>query len=376
MRQYDVLIVGGGIAGAALAAALAYSTDVVLVERDGAPGREATGSATGILNETLYDPLVAGLTTGSRGFFDEPAPGQAAGLTSARPLLAIARAQDLDVLDSFLAAARHRVPDAERLLGPECEAVCPVLRPGVVAGGLLEPRALQLDFASLHTSFVRTLLARGGDLRMSAHVVTMERERGRWLVLCADGSVLAARTVVNAAGAWADQVADLAGARPVGLRSLSRTQFVAGTARGGHSHLPLVVDVGQEFYFRAFDDSVLVSPMDEVPAGSGAPAASRTEIERAVRALRETTTLEITQVTSAWAGARTFAPDRRPVVGFDPVVEGFFWFAGLGDYGFQVAPALARAGACLLREVPFPADLLEMGVHPDLLAPGRQAVAV
>lgn len=377
MHSYDVIVIGSGIAGSALAAELVRSVDVCLVERETAPGRAATGSAGAILNETLYQPVVSRLTTASRPFFEAPPPGFPANLGTPRPLLAIARDVDLPRIERYLASAADRVPDAQILLGHECEAVCPALRPGAVAAGLLEPRAIQLDVTVLHTGFIRAFLEQGGELRTSAKVTAIEQIDSRWTVLLADGTVVTAPQVVNAAGAWADEIAALAGVAPVGLVSLARTQFMATLSEGAHSYLPVVVDAGERFYFRAYANSLLASPMDEVIIGpeSALPTPDREDIARAVAEIRATTTLQVADVTSAWSGPRTFAPDRRPVVGPDPGAEGFFWFAGLGDFGLQVAPALARAGAALLRDAGFPTDLLDFGIDPGVLSPRRDLLA-
>lgn len=372
MLVHDVLIVGGGIAGAALAYELSYSLNVVLLERASTPGRHATGSAAGIVTETLNDPLVRSLTSASRRFFDDLPGGFDRRILAPRPLLSIGTQAQREQIETYWRQARKDVPDVQLLLPHECEAVCPVLRPGQVSLGLLEPRAIQIDVLGLHTGFLHGTLARGGRMRTNARVTGMERHRDAWLVLCADGTVTAAKTVVLAAGAWADEVADLAGAEPAGLRSFARTQFVVSSPPGSSRDLPLVVDIAGRFYFRSSGTDLLCSPMDETELSPRqVPNADRDEIQRALRDLAATTTLDASMISTAWAGLRTFAPDRRPVVGFDPAVEGLFWFAGLGDYGLQVAPALARAGSALLRGTGVPTDLRERGIAVESLAPGR-----
>jgi D-arginine dehydrogenase len=188
-------------------------------------------------------------------------------------------------------------------------------------------------------------------------------------VQLADGRAVEAATVVNAAGAWADQVAGLFGAAPVGLRPLRRSAFMVDAPPGTTG--PMIDDIDQAFYVKPDAGKLLCSPAEETVQEPCDARPDEVEIARAIEAINAVTTLDIRHVRSSWAGLRTFVPDCNPVVGFDPAVEGFFWYAGQGGYGIQTAPALSRTGAALLRGEAVPREVVERGLDASDLAPDR-----
>jgi len=199
----------------------------------------------------------------------------------------------------------------------------------------------------------------------------MERQGGRWLVTDVTGSVHDAKVVVNASGAWADVVADLAGVPGIGIHPLRRTVFTFGPPPGlDLGTVPLVGDINGSFYFKREGDNVLASPADEVPSDPCDAKVDELDIARAIDLLNEATRFEIRHVKSSWAGLRSFVNDRSPVACFDDSVDGFFWFVGQGGYGIQIAPALARAGAALIESGTLPGDLVARGL--DAAALDRQ----
>ncbi len=216
------------------------------------------------------------------------------------------------------------------------------------------------------------LRARGGVVETTGGVVTLDRTAGVWSVTTSDGTIRRAPVVVDAAGAWADSVADLAGATRVGLRPLRRTIFVVGMPEHvGNPELPTLSDIDESFYIKPEGEQLLCSPADETPSEPTDPRPDELEIARALDAIGETTTLTTRHVRSAWAGLRSFVADRTPVVGFDPVAEGFFWCAGQGGYGIQTCASLARVGAALVRGESPPAEVTARGLDVADLAPGR-----
>jgi D-arginine dehydrogenase len=228
---------------------------------------------------------------------------------------------------------------------------------------------MEIDVHALHQHFVQSLRALGGVIAVSAGVAAATRAAAGWTVTDRTGRQWRAPAVVDAAGAWADDVATVFGAAPIGLRPLRRTAFMVDAPAGAAA--PMIADLDNSFYLKPDAGRLLCSPSDETPQPPCDARPDELEIARAIDVINEVTTLDVRQVRTSWAGLRTFAPDRTPVVGYDPDIEGFFWFAGQGGYGIQIAPALARTAAELLRGRPVPDGIAALGVTPADLAPGR-----
>jgi D-arginine dehydrogenase len=263
---------------------------------------------------------------------------------------------------------RVLVPDVELLEPAEAVARQPLLRPGSFELGLLEPGAMEIDVHALHQLFVHEFRSRGGRIVATAPVERATRGGGVWTVEAA-AEQWQAPIVVDAAGAWADRVAAVFGAGPVGLRALRRCAFMVDAPPAARA--PMIADLDDAFYVKPDAGRLLCSPADEAEQEPGDARPDETEIARAIDVINEVTTLQIRHVRSAWAGLRTFVRDRSPVVGFDPEVDGLFWYAAQGGYGIQTAPGLARTGAALLRGEPVPADLAGRGLTRAALAPER-----
>ncbi len=230
-----------------------------------------------------------------------------------------------------------------------------------------------MDVDVLHQAWLRQLRARGGELRVNAEVVSLSPHGAGWRVETSDGRIDAA-TVINAAGAWADVVAQLAGARTVGLQPNRRTALIVPAPAGSDSEdWPMVIDVDEQFYFRPDAGALLLSPGDETPSDPCDAQPEEWDIATAIDRVQTATTLEVTRVRRSWAGLRSFVADRSPVVGYAPDAPGFFWLAGQGGYGIQTAPAMGRLAAALVRGEPAPDDLARFGVEAHDLRPGRFA---
>ena len=332
--EADVAVIGAGIAGVAAGYELAGTASVLLLEAEHTPAYHTTGRSAAMFLQSYGGPAIRALTAASRADFD------AAGtLLRPRPLLWVAGAGGLPGLATLGAANPELVP----LDGPGTVARCPVLRPDWCAGGLLEPGALEIDVLGLHQRYLGGGRRRGMRVLVDAPVRAGAYRDGRWTLDTAAGPVRAA-VVVNAAGAWADQVARRLGLAGLGLRPLVRTIVVA-RAPGLDRTLPLVTEVAEEFYFRPEGAGLLLSPADETPAEPGDVRPADEVVALALERVNAVTTLGLRSVHTAWAGLRTFAPDRVPVVGPDPVQPAFVWLAGQGGYGIQTAPALGRLAA-------------------------------
>jgi D-arginine dehydrogenase len=247
----------------------------------------------------------------------------------------------------------------------------PALRPDYLAGAIWEPDALDLDVASTHQAFVRGMRRAGAAIRTLSPVTALARRNGRWIIEVGTDRVTC-DVVVNAAGAWCDVVATMAGARPIGLEPRRRTAFmVPGDV--AYAAWPLVADINNEFYFRPDGPQILCSLADETPVEPGDARPDELDVALAIVRINQATTLGIRTVRSSWAGLRSFVPDRAMVIGFDPTVPGFVWLAGQGGTGIQTAPAAGELTAALIMGGHPPRRLLEEGLDPTSLSPDRLA---
>jgi D-arginine dehydrogenase len=340
VAEADVAVVGAGIAGVSVAYELTASASVLLVEQESQPAYHTTGRSAAMFLASYGGPQVRPLNAASRPVLD-----QIGGLLRPRPLLWVAAAGD-ERAAAELAALGAADPALRPAGEDEARRLCPPLRPGWLGGALVEPHAMEIDVLGLHQHYLGGARRRGLRVLLDAPVRGGVRRGDRWLLDTGAGRV-AARFVVDAAGAWADEVARRLGLRPVGLRPLRRTAAVARAA-GVDRDWPLVADVAEGFYFRPEGPGVLVSPADETPSDPCDARPDDADVALAIERVNEATTLALRSVTAAWAGLRTFAPDRNPVVGPDPDEPSFCWLAGQGGYGIQTAPALARLAAGLV----------------------------
>jgi D-arginine dehydrogenase len=371
LSALDVLIIGSGIAGAGAAYELSADARVLLLEREDAHGYHTTGRSAALYMETYGNAAIRGLTRASRAAFEAPPEGFASvPLLTPRGVLHIARADQLDLLAQMPDKANggEMVPlDQAAML----EKV-PVLRTDYVAAGLYEPSAMDMDVEAIHQGFLRGARARGAEVRTGCEVTSIARDGEAWRVTCASGETFAARVLIDAAGAWADRVAALAGVPPVGLQPMRRTALIVDPPEGLDIRAwPAVIDVGEDFYFKPDAGRILASPADETPSDPVDAAPDELDVAICVDRLQQAADIPVRRVVRSWAGLRSFVPDRSPVIGFDDQAPGFFWLAGQGGYGVQTAPAAARAAAALARGEPLPADIVAEGVTAEALSPRR-----
>ena len=369
-----MLVIGGGIAGVSIGYELATDRSVGLLEMEATLAYHTTGRSVATFLESYGGRTIRMLTTASRAFMQDPPEGFGRPLLKPLPLIWIAPPSDVDAMKAMYDAVVELVPDMRVLTADEVVDVTKVTRPDWVAAGLLEPGASEIDVAALHGGYAGGLRARGGEIHTSAGVASMKRVDDRWHVTDRSGNVYETPVVVNAAGSWCDIVAEIAGAEPVGIHPLRRTVFTIGPPDGIDSHsIPLVADVSGTFYLKPEGPQILCSPADEVPSEPCDARPEEIDIAKAIEVINAATTLDIRHVRSSWAGLRNFVADRSPVAGFDDRVDGFFWFVGQGGYGIQISPALAQAGASLVRDARLPDLLTARGL--DAAALGRERLA-
>jgi len=373
MSACDFLVCGAGIAGASIAAELASGASVVVAEREDAAGYHTTGRSAALYVASYGNAAVRALTAASRPFFDAPPPGFADHpLLTPRGCLHVGGASQTAQLDALAVEFAATGAGVSRIGGEAACAMVGVLRPEAVAGGVYEPGAADIDVAALHGGYLRLARQRGARIALGAGVTALERTDGGWQARLANGEVLDARVVVNAAGAWGDEVAALAGVAAVGLTPCRRTAIVLeAPANVAIGDWPAVIDIDESFYFKPEAGRILASPADETPSAPTDAAPEELDIAICIERLQAVADISVRRVLRAWAGLRTFAPDRTPVTGFAPGALGFFWFAGQGGYGMQIAPAAARLGAALARSEAAPTDIAVLGGDPALFSPSR-----
>jgi D-arginine dehydrogenase len=338
--RFDIAIIGAGIAGASLAAAIAGRASVVILESESQPGYHSTGRSAAFWTESYGGPKVQPLTAASGAFLRDN------GFLGARGALTLVRRGREAALEAFAAEFTALGVRVEMLAGERLLARLPGLRDEWTLGAL-EPDCSDIDVARLHQSYLARARALGVELCCRAELRSAQRA-GHWQVTLADGRELACDVLVNAAGAWADQVAGRAGVRSVGLTPFRRTVAQLRTAPLPPTDLPLVLDLDEQFYFKPEAGKLWLSPHDETPSLPCDAAPEEIDVATAIARFEQVVDWQVERVEHRWAGLRTFAPDRLPVYGFDPDHQGFFWCAGQGGFGIQTAPAAAELAAGLL----------------------------
>jgi D-arginine dehydrogenase len=344
---FDVLIVGGGIAGASMGAEIAAARRTLIIEAEDHCGYHSTGRSAAFYLESYGGPQVAELTIASGPFLKHPPRDFSdRGFLHERGAIHLSE-KDWPDLPASVPAARLERDELDQLV------------PGVRSSwtkALLEPGCADIDVAALHAAFLRAFKRAGGEVRCSSSFARGSFDGDRWSVELADGSEIAAAVLVDAAGAWADHVAEACGVRPLGFAPMRRTMVQLRVGRTGLKDLPLIDDAAGTFYFKGESDgSVWLSPHDEIPTDPCDAAPEEIDIATAIDRFEKAVDWPVERVERSWAGIRTFAPDRLPVYGFDRHSPGFFWCAGQGGFGIQTSPAAAKlAGAVLLGNAPDP----------------------
>lgn len=361
-----IVVIGGGIAGLSLAAAVADGVDVTVIERECQLGYHASGRSAALFTETYGNRLVRGLTIASRkAIFD------GGFVAHKRGALHVGRADDAAAIDRLAGELQALVPSVRRLTAAEVHALVPVIDPSTTCGGVYEPGAVDVDTARMLAASASALKGRGGVIRTGEEVLGIARQGGGFTVTTSAG-VYTADIVVNAAGAWVDVVAGLAGLPRLGFQPKRRTAFLFDPPEGVDiSSWPLVVDLHEKFYFKPDAGRLIGSPADETDSEPCDAYPEDIDVAIAVDRIERVTSMLIGRPSTPWAGLRTFSPDRSPVAGFDPRLPGFFWLGGQGGYGFQVSLTLARIGAALMSGEALPADVADLGVTAEALSPQR-----
>ncbi|MHA7819222.1 MAG: NAD(P)/FAD-dependent oxidoreductase [Erythrobacter sp.] len=346
---YDFAVIGAGMAGASIAAELAPHARVLVLEAEDVPGYHSTGRSAAFWEECYGGPGVVPLTLASGRYLREH------GFLLPRGALYIGRAEDGAAMDEFVRQFEGTGVSIEQLEREGVQARLPNLREEW-SHAIYEAACADIDVAGLHQHYLNALRASGADLVCRARVSALTHESDAWRIATEAGASYSAVQVVNAAGAWADTIAELAGAHALGIEPMRRTVAQLRVDPAAPADLPLVLDISGGFYFKPDGGRLWLSPHDEIPTQPCDAAPEEIDVALAIDRFQSATTWTIEAVERRWAGLRSFAPDRLPVYGPDARVEGFQWFAGQGGFGIQTAPAAARLGAQVM-----------LGLEPDAL---------
>lgn len=359
-NQFDIVVIGAGIAGASVAAHLAETHRVLILEMEDRPGYHSTGRSAAAYEPNYGPAPIRALTRASRRYFDDGGY-----LVPRETLFVMTEGQD-EAFAALMAAQQGM----REISIADAKARFPLLRNEAVRRAILDPGTADIDVDLLHQTFLRQFKARGGTLVCSA-AVTALLPGAAWTVRTAQDE-FRARIIVDAAGAWGAQVAAMAGAAPIGLQPRRRSVAVIAPPDGYDAMAwPLVGDVGETWYCKPQSGKLLVSPADATPVEPHDAYADDMTLAEGIDRFQQATGIEVSRLEHSWGGLRSFAPDGNPVAGYDPSLSGFFWLVGQGGYGIQTAPALSRLAAALVRGENLPPDIAAEGLDLASLAPSR-----
>jgi D-arginine dehydrogenase len=365
MQSFDIVVIGAGIAGASVAAHLAKSNSVALIDMEERAGYHTTSRSAAMYEPNYGPPPMLAFTRASAAFFKSPPRGFAdTPLISPRQSLFFMPEGQEKQAEELLtkASALDEISEAD------ARSIYPVLRHDYAQRTFLDRHTADLDVDVLHRGYLRLFKERGGTMVLVCPVTSMERKNGNWTI---NGS-LTALTVINAAGAWADHVAQLAGAKPAGIVPKRRSIAVVPLPnRKDFANWPMVTDVGETWYSKPQSGKLIVSSADATPVEPHDAYADDMAIAQGIENMMTATTIEVERVEHTWGGLRSFAADGNPVVGYDPSVDGLFWLAGQGGYGIQTAPALSETAAALVLNKKMPEYVMEHGLALADIAPER-----
>ena len=374
MIDFDFIVIGAGMAGMSAAAELSRSARVAVVERESQPGYHSTGRSAALYSEIYGNPTIRALTRASKSFYQQPADGFSEHLLVARRgTLYFAEQHEAAALDAFAATLAEEFSPV-LLDETQTRALIPAFKPGYLGGALFEADSFDIDVSAVLQGFAAVCRRQGVRFDYDSPVSALTRDGDHWCVQT-PGASLRSPVVVNAAGAWGDEIAKLAGVAPVGLVPKRRTAMLIEVPGGASARAwPAAIHVGETFYFKPDAGLLLLSPADETPSAPCDAQPEEIDIAVAVDKFETATGRAVSRVRSRWAGLRSFVADKSPVVGFDPLAPGFFWLVGQGGYGIQTAPAMARAACSLAQRKPLTDDLAAQGLRADALAADRPAL--
>ncbi|WP_305969559.1 MULTISPECIES: FAD-binding oxidoreductase [unclassified Mameliella] len=363
MTTSDVIVIGGGIAGISAGAELAADMSVTVLEGERQIGYHSTGRSAAIFIRNYGNATLRALNAVSAGLMERPEGVSDSSLLSPRGEMMVATEDEVATLEDYCAGAQG----LERLSAAQAVELVPILRPELIAAAVIEWDAQDIDVDRMLNGYARLLRGRGGRIETGAQVTEIRREGWQWVVT-AGTQDYRAPLIVNAAGAWAAQVADLAGVRTIPMHPLRRSAAILPAPEAHDvTRWPLFVSASEQWYAKPEAGKLMVSPADEDPVEPHDAWADDMVLAEGLHRFEQAVTMPVTRVEHTWAGLRSFTPDRTPVVGHDPDEPSFFWLAGQGGYGVQTAPVLSRVTARLVTDTAPPVSDTVIGA----LSPAR-----
>ncbi len=372
MDEADFIVIGGGVAGASVARALAPRASVIILEMESQPGYHTSGRSAALYSKRYKEPSIRGLAAASGEFLNNPPPGfSETPLLSKRGLLIFGREDQRDAVDRQFTPEQIQDGVAEQVSVEDACRLIPCFNPAYLNSAMYVPAAADIDVNALYRGFLTLAQRTGAKLICDAPVTGLSFAKGKWKTETPRGTFYAP-TIINAAGAWADETAALAGLTPLGLQPLRRTCITFNPPPGVTAEpWPMAMDADEGFYFKPEAGRILASPCDEHASPPVDAQPEELDVAHAVDRVERATSLKINQINHRWAGLRSFMADRRPCVGKDSRAEGFIWLAGLGGFGMMTSEALGRLAASTALADAAPADIISSGVDLERVAPDR-----
>lgn len=374
MMESDYIVVGAGIGGTSVGYWLAKHHRVTVLEMEAQPGYHTTGRSVAMYTEAYGPRVVRALAKASFGFLtDPPMHFSDRPLSERSGFIFIARQDQCESLERALQEAQALSPQIHRISQSTALDMVPILRQGYVTAAFLDPNTLTLDVDAIHQGYIRGLKSQGGTIQCNAEVLEPTWNGQKWVIQTAHDTY-AAPVVINAAGAWADQVGAKFGARPIALQPKQRTVIAFAPPAGitATDRWPFVFDADEQFYFKLDSGTILASPADETPVPAQDAQPREIDVAITVDRIEKATRLKVRRVIRKWAGLRSFVPDGVPVVGFDKDTPGFLWCAGQGGYGIETSWAMGEVAAALARGKGIPSHIRDSGVEESDLSPRQE----
>ncbi|WP_421696311.1 NAD(P)/FAD-dependent oxidoreductase [Aestuariivirga sp.] len=358
--EFDIIVIGAGIAGASVAAHLAETRRTAICEMEDRPGYHTTGRSAAAYEPNYGPPPILALTRAAGAHFRQ------GGFLTPRETLFFAPESQEEAFERLMAIQKGMV----EIPIAAAKEKFPPLRDGYARRAVLDGGTADIDVDLLHQSYLKLFRQRGGEIHCD-HAVTALERNGGWTVHT-KGKTLRAQIIVDAAGAWGDAVAEMAGRKRIGLQPKRRSMAVVqGPENQDFMSWPLVGDVGETWYCKPQSGKLLISPADATPVDPHDAYADDLTLAEGIARFEEAVDYAVTRVERSWGGLRSFAPDGCPVVGYDARVDGFFWLIGQGGYGIQSSPALSRLAAALVMGQAPPADIMDEGLVLADISPER-----
>lgn len=367
----DFLIVGAGISGAGAAFELSRYGETILLEAESQPGYHSTGRSAALYTRFYGNPVVRALSQASLPFLENPPAGFADHpLLSPRGAISLAPPEAPDLVETVLALDASGTQIVE--ISPrKALELMPILKPEAIGRAVYEEGVFDMDVHAIHRGYLRGAGTRGGKVVTDARVEALEWSHGRWHVR-AGGETYTAPTVVNAAGAWADEIGRMAGLAPLGLVPKRRTAAVIDLPDGiDLRRAPALDQLDNDHYLKPDAQRLLISPGDATPSPPCDAQPEDLDVAMVADWLERVTTVQVRRIVNRWAGLRSFVADNAPVCGADPLAQGFYWLAGQGGYGIMMSSSLGRAVCSLITKGELPEDIIALGVGEADLSPAR-----